>query len=574
MSAGGPGRLRNLIGLDLKHLPGIREKHEIIMHFDGQDHGDTIFFFGRSTDDPLTTAFLHAIHGRIHPLDISVLGQGDDRLLVRDDIFLLEFADASLDDFRPTLIAESVPHFDQLTLHQPEDLRSVLQEVLQISNQFQFFLKFILDLLPFESGEGLQTHLKDSGRLPFGKTEFLHQVHMRLLFVRRLLDGLDDRIDMIERLLESFENMRAILGLLKLIFRPTGHDRLPMLDIVFENRLEIQHLRIHSVHQRQHIHIEVLLKICHGIERVQDLLRICVLLQFDDDPHPVFVRFIAQILDSDYLFLFDQIRNLHDECGLIGLIGHLGNDDLETPGFRFHDIDPGPRDDRALSGRIGMMDIAAVVHDASGRKIRTLDEAHELIDRRIRLVDQMANAIHQFVEIMWRNIGRHTYGDTHSAIQQKLRKFGWENRRLFMHAIEIRNEIDGILLDIQKHLLGDRGKLRFRVAIRSSPVAIHGTEVSLSPDKRIPQRKILRHTDHRVVHRRIAMRVIFSQHFTDHGRRLAEFRAGPKTGRPHRIENTPMHRFQTVAHVRQSTRHDDTHRIIEIRLLDLIRDIP
>ena len=122
------------------------------------------------------------------------------------------------------------------------------------------------------------------------------------------------------------------------------------------------------------------------------------------------------------------------------------------------------------------------------------------------------------------NIRRHTDGDTHGAIQKQLRKLSWKNGRFLVHAIEVRNEINGILFDIQKHFLGNRRKLRFRITIRSRSISVHGTEVSLPPNERVSQRKILRHTDHRIVHRRITMRMILSQHFTDHGRRFAELR--------------------------------------------------
>ena len=364
------------------------------MHFDSQYHGDTVFFLGRGTDNSLAAALLHPIYGRIHSLDVSIFGQSDNRLLVRDDIFLFKLTDSSLDDLRPTLIAELVPYFDQFALYQPENFRPMLQKILQVSDQFQFLFKFILDFLPFESGEGLQAHFKNSGRLSLRKTEFFHQIHVRLLFRRGLLDSFDNGIDMVESRLQSLKNMGPILGFLKLILRSSSHDRLTVLDIVFKNRLEIQHLRIHPIHQRQHIHIEILLQVRHGIKRVQDLLRIRVLLQLDDDPYALLIRFVPQIFDSDNLLFLDQIRDLHDQGGLIRLIGHFRHDDLETPCFRFDDIDPRPRDDRALSGRISMMNIAAVVHDATGRKIRTLDEAHKLIDGRIRLIDQVTDTVH------------------------------------------------------------------------------------------------------------------------------------------------------------------------------------
>ena len=41
----------------------------------------------------------------------------------------------------------------------------------------------------------------------------------------------------------------------------------------------------------------------------------------------------------------------------------------------------------------------------------------------------------------------------------------------------------------------------------------------------------------------------------------------------HGVQNTPMHRLQPVAHVRQRASHDYAHGVIEIGVLHGIRDI-
>ena len=68
------------------------------------------------------------------------------------------------------------------------------------------------------------------------------------------------------------------------------------------------------------------------------------------------------------------------------------------------------------------------------------------------------------------------------------------------------------------------------------------------------------------------MGMVFTDHVTDDTRGFAVGLVGRIAVLAHRVENTTMDRFQTIAHIRQSTRHDHAHGVIEIRALHLIRD--
>ena len=97
----------------------------------------------------------------------------------------------------------------------------------------------------------------------------------------------------------------------------------------------------------------------------------------------------------------------------------------------------------------------------------------------------------------------------------------------------------------------------FGVAHRGGIVAVNRTEISLPVNERVTQRKFLRHTDNRVVSRRVAVRVIFTDRVADDAGalfirfvvRVAEF--------VHRPEDAPVDGFQPVAHVGQSASDDD-----------------
>ena len=69
---------------------------------------------------------------------------------------------------------------------------------------------------------------------------------------------------------------------------------------------------------------------------------------------------------------------------------------------------------------------------------------------------------------------------------------------------EPRNELT------QQQLAGDRGETSFRVAVGRGRIAVYAAEVALAVDQRIAHRKILRHSDQRLVSGGVAVRVIFA----------------------------------------------------------------
>jgi hypothetical protein len=70
----------------------------------------------------------------------------------------------------------------------------------------------------------------------------------------------------------------------------------------------------------------------------------------------------------------------------------------------------------------------------------------------------------------------------------------------------------------------------------------------------------------------VAVRVVVTHHVTDGFRALAVRLVVRVPGFIHRVEDAPVHRLQTVARIRQSTRDDDAHRIVEIRAFQLVFD--
>jgi len=109
-------------------------------------------------------------------------------------------------------------------------------------------------------------------------------------------------------------------------------------------------------------------------------------------------------------------------------------------------------------------------------------------------------------------------------------------------------------------------------AMPPAPLTSRFGKRALAVDQRQAHGEILRHAHQRVVHRLVAVRVIFADDVADHARRLAVRLVPLVAVLVHRIEDAPVHRFEPVARIRQRPRHDHAHSVIEIALLHLLCD--
>src|SRR5512146_1829968 len=68
------------------------------------------------------------------------------------------------------------------------------------------------------------------------------------------------------------------------------------------------------------------------------------------------------------------------------------------------------------------------------------------------------------------------------------------------------------------------------------------------------------------------MRVVLAEHVADDRRGLLVRPPWNEARVEHRVEHSPMHRLESVAHIWQRARHDHAHRIVDERLFDLFVD--
>ena len=114
------------------------------------------------------------------------------------------------------------------------------------------------------------------------------------------------------------------------------------------------------------------------------------------------------------------------------------------------------------------------------------------------------------------DIGRHTHRNARTAINQQIRHFGRQNQGFFLATVVIWPKIDGFFVQIGQKVMGDLAQADLGIAHCSSVIPVHGAKVTLAVNQHIAQREVLRHTNDGVIHRRITVRMVFTDYIANY----------------------------------------------------------
>ena len=78
---------------------------------------------------------------------------------------------------------------------------------------------------------------------------------------------------------------------------------------------------------------------------------------------------------------------------------------------------------------------------------------HKSVGVDVWIVDIGAASVYHLAEVVCRDVGSHTYGDTIAAIDQEVRNLCRHNRRLHKGVVEVGIHIDGVLLEVVHDVL-------------------------------------------------------------------------------------------------------------------------
>ena len=322
--------------------------------------------------------------------------------------------------------------------------------------------------------------------------------------------------------------------------------------------------------QRQHVHAEAHLKLGEAEQLVQHHLGRRVAPQFDHDAHAGAVALVAHLADALDLLGAHQFADALQQGGLVHLIRDLVDDDRFAVAADLLELGAGADGDGAAPGFECGTDAGAADDDAAGREIRPGHDAHQFVERRVRIGDQRQRGIDDLARIVRRDVGRHADGDAVAAVDQQVGEPRRKDARLALGLVVVGLEIDRVLVDVVEQQRGGACQPDLGVAHRRRRIAVHRAEIALPVDQRHAHRERLRHPHHGVVDRRVAVRVVLAHHVADHAGRLAILPVRRVAGVLHAEQDAPVHRLQPVPRVRQRARHDHAHGVIEVRAAHLV----
>src|SRR5262249_55054121 len=231
--------------------------------------------------------------------------------------------------------------------------------------------KLVEDLLALETGQPLQLHVEDRLRLDLRQTEIRHQAFAGFWRCFRGPDQRDHRVEMVERDLQSFEDVIARLGFAQFELSSPADDLAAELNEALDELQEVQHLRP-PADDGEHDDAKAGLQGRVFVEVVENHLWHFAALQLDHDPHAFAVRLVAEIGNALDGFLAHQVGDAFDQLGFVDLIGNLREHDRRAVALLVGlDRRPRAHQDRSPAGCVGL-DYSAVTNDeAAGWKIRS-----------------------------------------------------------------------------------------------------------------------------------------------------------------------------------------------------------
>jgi hypothetical protein len=189
---------------------------------------------------------------------------------------------------------------------------------------------------------------------------------------------------------------------------------------------------------------------------------------------------------------------------------------------------------------------------AAGRQVGPRHVLHQLVERRVGLLDQVAGGGHDLDEVVRRHVGGHAHRDAAGAVDQEVGERRRHDRGLGLLAVVVGLEVDGVLVERLDHEHGRRGQPGLGVTHGGGQV-VGRAEVAVAVDQRQPHGERLRQADQRVVDGAVAVGVQLAHDVADNAGRLDVPAVGAQAHLAHRVQDAPLHGLEAVARVGQGT---------------------
>ena len=446
-----------------------------------------------------------------------------------------------------------------------EDLLAAGDELLEV-------VVLGLELGLLESGELAETHLDDGGGLSLGESEGRHEFGLGLVDIGGTAYDGDDLVDDVDGPEQAFEDMGALLCLLEVEPGAAHHDLVTEVYEIGDDLLERKGTGT-ALDQRHVVDGEAGLEGGVLEERVHHDVGIGILLQVEDDADALAAGKLLDVRDAVDALVLDHLADALDHLALVHHVRHLGDDDAVAAALVLLDLGARTDDDLAASSGVCVDDALASLDDASGREVRTLDVLHETLDGDVGVVDVRANGVAALGEVVRSHVGGHTDGDAGRSVKEQEGRLGREHGGLRNGIVEVELEVNRILVEVRKHVLGDPFELCLGVTHGCDGVAVHGSEIALSEDEGITLVPVLGKSRHGVIDAGVAVGVELAQHLTDNPGGFLGLSGIVQAEAVHSEKHAPLHGLESVPDIGEGAGHDDGHRIVDVRGTHLVVDL-
>ena len=524
----------------------------------------------------LAAAALRAVEVALRPLRVAGAGDGDDDLLLRDEVLHRHVAVVG-DELRAAVVAVLLDDLGQLVVDDlPLPLGGV-EDRLQVGDAGLDLGQLVEDPLPLQGGQPAQLHVQDRGRLDLVDVEQLHQPAAGGVGRLAVADEGDDRVEVVEGLGVAAQDVRALLGLAQPVPGAPLDDLDLVVDVELDQLVEPQRPR-DAVDDREHVAAERRLQLGVLVEVVQHDLGDGVAAQRDDQPAADAVAgLVGDLADALQAAVLDRLGDRLGQVVRVDLVRQLGADQLHPAAGVLLDGDDGAHAHRAATGPVGVLDALAADDQAVGREVRALDPLHArgegFLGLGVGVLEHPEDGGRDLAQVVRRHVGGHADGDAGRAVDQQVGDAPRQDQRLLVLAVVVGLEVDGLLVDVGQHLHGQRREPGLGVPHGRGRVVARRAEVALAVDQRVAHRPGLGQPHEGVVDRGVAVRVVVTHHLTDDAGALDVAAVGAEALVVHREQHAAVHRLEAVADLGQGAADDDRHRVVDVAALHLLLEV-
>ena len=567
--------LGQLVRLQTVDAPLVGEEQQPVVRRGQEEVVDHVVLAQLGALDALATAVLGAVFVGLGALDEAGVRDGDDHVLLGDQILHVHLAGVR-QDARAAFVAVLGHDLVEFVAHDLALALRLGQDVLIIGDPAHELVMLVQDLLRLHVGQAHQLHRQDGVGLDLVDVQELHQLRPGILTALAGTDEPDDLLDGVQRLEQTLQDMVALLGLPLQVAGAAFDDVQLVLHPMADERVQRQRTR-HAIDQRQHVRAEGLLQLRMLVQVVEHHLRHRVALEHQ---HQALAGaaggLVAHVRDALDLAVAHGLADRRGQTVGVDLVRQFGDHQAHAT-LDLLGVDHGAHGDQAATGTVRLFDALVAEDGRAGGEVGALDAGDQRVQQflaaGVGVVERPVHAVRHLAHVVRGNVGGHADGDAGGAVDQQVREASRQHGRLLGLAVVVGHEVDGVLVDVAHHLHRQLCHTALGVTHGGRRVVAGGTEVALAVHQQVAHRPRLGHTHQRVVDGQVAVRMVLTHHVADHAGALVVSAIRAVAAVVHRVHHAAVHGLHAVAHVRQRALHDHRQGIGQIRFTHLLLQV-